>query len=250
MNIQSVNRKPNGNRYCGPAVISALTKLDTDEAARLIRSVGKRASIKGTTSFEIIRSLELCGITVAETERFPRNDRPTLAQWLKTHKTQRTAGRVFLIDAGNHWQLVSGRRFVCGITNEVVSVTHDKVRRRSRVACVRELVAENILTPAAALAPVKTEQQKRQIRQTALARAKCKALAAQYGIEIEEDKGIEHRAFWIGQPEWLEGDDPVEDGHYVYEWEDALELVEIYAKHHPSHPDHANRKFNVIGPCA
>lgn len=64
---------------------------------------------------------------------------PTLAQWLKDTKADRTAGRVYLIAAGLHWQVISGRRYCCGLTGEIVSIKHKRVRRRARVTGVWEL---------------------------------------------------------------------------------------------------------------
>ena len=100
------------NRYCGPAVISAITGICTGDAARQ------------TMGFSLDRSTG-----------------PTLAAWLKATVKDRTADRVFLIVSGWHWQLVQGRRYVCGLTSEIVSIKDKRVKRRARVADVYELTA-------------------------------------------------------------------------------------------------------------
>ena len=142
------------NRYCGPSVISALTKLTTGEAARLIRMQSpNRKSVKGTHSYEVRRALDACNI---EMRRFPytpvvsngRSRRPSLAAWLKQSKKARTPGRVFLIAAGNHWQLVSGRRYTCGRIRDIVSIKDKRVKRRAHVSEVYELTSENVTKPA------------------------------------------------------------------------------------------------------
>jgi hypothetical protein len=126
------------NRFCGPAVLSSILKIDTGEAARQIRAVNGRSKVTGTYDWEIIAVLERNGITAKKI--FQAGERkPTLAGWLKASGRIRTAGRVFLIVAGRHWQLVSGRRYVCGITREIVSVRDKRVRRRARVHTVYEL---------------------------------------------------------------------------------------------------------------
>jgi len=138
------------NRYCGPSVISALTKLTTGEAARLIRMQSPdRKSVKGTHSYEVQRALNACNIDM---RRCPlvsngRSRRPSLAAWLKQSKKDRTPGRVFLIVAGNHWQLVSGRRYTCGRIRDIVSIKDKRVKRRAHVSEVYELTSSNVAKP-------------------------------------------------------------------------------------------------------
>jgi len=83
-------------------------------------------------------------------------------------------------------------------------------------------------------------------------RSKAKRLAAKYGIEIEDESIRDYDGYdlrhWVGQPDWLEGDDPLTDGHFSHCWSDTVWLVEFYAKHHPSHPDHENREHRVHSP--
>ena len=65
LKIKSINHgetKADKNRYCGPAVISAITGMTTGEAARLIRHVSGRKSIKGSSVWEVTRSLEMCNV--------------------------------------------------------------------------------------------------------------------------------------------------------------------------------------------
>jgi len=241
MNLHPVNRPTKrSNRYCGPAVISALTKLPTEDCAALIRKHNGGAPVKGTSATALLRALNDCKIDHKQRTRFAK--KPTLSGWLKSSKTERTAGRVYLVNAGRHWQLVSGRKFVCGITGEVVSITHDKVRRRSRVESVWELTTTGIAAPAPAPKP------KRDTSQNAV-RKQAKALAEKYGIKIdierfEQDDGSS--TFWVDQPDWLAGEDPIEDGHFSYCWAGVLQLVTIYAKHHPDHPEHATRESGII----
>jgi hypothetical protein len=170
MLIKKVNKAAQGhNRYCGPAVVSILTGCDTAQAARLLREVSGKRSVKGTTPRQVLDALEARGV-VPVREMFPGIDArtalntgtetdlqwheptcnhkssanwrasqynakhaPTLAAWLKATKDERTAGRVYLLVAGLHWLVVSGRRYVCGITGDIVSIKDKRVRRRARV---------------------------------------------------------------------------------------------------------------------
>jgi len=83
-------------------------------------------------------------------------------------------------------------------------------------------------------------------------RRQARKIAERYGIKWEDDsyrEGGEHNHLhYFPKPDWLEGDDPLGDGHYAYNWDETEWLVEFYAKHHPDHPDHANREYLEIAP--
>lgn len=129
-----------GNRFCGPAVVSALTGLTTGEAAAEIRKATGKRCVMGTASWELRHTLDALGFqTLPLPLVLPNNRNPTLAAWLRRNKALRTEGRVFLLNAGRHWLLISGRRYVCGITVEIVSVRDKRVKRRARVRSAWEV---------------------------------------------------------------------------------------------------------------
>jgi hypothetical protein len=139
MQIRPVTRKTRrSNRFCGPAVLSALTGYDTEWTARLLRELSGRPRITGTPERLLLDALRVYKIRA---ELFcvyqDKRSRPTLAAWLKG--ITRDPAAIYLISAGNHWQLVQGRRFVCGLTVEVVPLKHPRVRRRARVKTVWRL---------------------------------------------------------------------------------------------------------------
>jgi len=140
--LKAIEDGKDENRYCGPSVISALTDLTTGEAARLIRKQNGRSAIRGSSTHEVLDALRACNIKA--TSLYLKSSRPTLAGWLRMSKADRTPGRVFLIVAGNHWQLVSGRRYTCGRVREIVSIKDKRVKRRARVAKVYELTSDNV----------------------------------------------------------------------------------------------------------
>ena len=171
------NTSSDTNRYCGPAVISAVTGMTTGEAARLIRHVSGQRKVTGSHTFHVLRALSLCNIQNVKTTVVTR---PTLAQWLKSSKDVRTAGRVYLIVAGNHFQLVEGRRYVCGRTRDIVSVRSKYVKRRCRVETVHELISEGrIQIPNAARKPVD---------HAASDRAKAQRLAKKMDVKINIER--------------------------------------------------------------
>lgn len=135
--VQSIKLRPvtkGFNGYCGPAVISALTGMDTDAASRLIRSINGRKAVKGTHAWEINSALQRCGMLLHQFSLI-QGKQVTLAKW---HQTARKRDwfksyPVWLVAAGRHWQLVTARQYVCGKTIDVVSIRDPQVKRRARV---------------------------------------------------------------------------------------------------------------------
>lgn len=187
LKIQNVTRKSRGNRYCGPAVISAVTGCDTDTAAYHIRQFNGQQAVKGTYHHEIKRVLKQAGIELNYV-RPTYTGTPTFAQWLKVSK--RPAGKVFLIAYGSHWGLVSGRRYVCGITGKVVSVTDRTagIKRRARVTSVYELVAPDGVKK---LSPAPKKKAGRSYRMS-----KLKKEASVRGFIIEKDYGFDEPTWY------------------------------------------------------
>ena len=258
MKMHNVNHPKGGNRYCGPAVISAATGCTTKDAATLLRWVRfgdpSRGSIKGASTGEVTTVLKHWGLKVVRIpHNTPESYKPTLTQWLRCYKHKRTAGRVYLIVAGNHWQMVSGRKYVCGITREVVSIKHEKVRRRARVTAVWELTPNpRIELSDMADSVLNAHDAQRSVSRSANAdRAAAKRIAKKYSITIEDDSVRDYDGYdmrhWVGAPEWLE-EDPLQDGHFSHDWSETRWLVEFYAKHHPSHPQHSEREFLESSP--
>jgi hypothetical protein len=139
--VSDGNGGPDKNRFCGPSAISILTGMTTGEAARLLRSISGRRQIKGTGDGLMYKGLAKCGLRMAH---LPIRLRPmTLAQWLKRTVAERTPGRVFLVSAGNHWQVITGRRYACGRIREIVSIRDKRVKRRCRVEDVYEIIPLN-----------------------------------------------------------------------------------------------------------
>lgn len=237
MKLHNVTRNKGGNRYCGPAVISALTGCDTDFAARLLRMAGGRTSIKGSSYAEVLDVLLWHGIEVVSRDTWFHRDRPTLAQWLASTVNERTPGKVFLIAAGNHWQLVSGRRYVCGRTGTVVSVRakHKGLKRRARVESVWELglthdrvrLNSTIASAIEEQDRVKAERDKERRKGYSIV-AQAKRLAKELDLEVEVQRGFDTN-YWVYPGEsWT--DDPLEDGHCAYDGYELMEIVGEYEK--------------------
>jgi hypothetical protein len=137
MTLKPVNK--NGNRYCGPAVISSLTGMTTDDAAATIRRVTNVRAVRGVAIWQMRRVLDELGYIALPVAEIDLTAKPTLAAWLRASRARRTAGRMFMVIAGHHWQLISGRRYVCGRTVQIVSIRDKQVKRRARVRLVWEI---------------------------------------------------------------------------------------------------------------
>ena len=240
MKIKVVNNSTSDvNNYCGPAVISAVTGMTTGEAARLIRHVSGQKMVKGSHTFHVLRALSLCNIQNVKTTVVTR---PTLAQWLKGSKDIRTSGRVFLIVAGNHFQLVEGRRYVCGRTRDIVSIRSKYVKRRCRVETVHELVREGkIQIPNAARKPVD---------HVASDRAKAQRLAKKMDVKINIERvssyygyGDRFSQYWVedykdvdAKGEFIDfSHEGIIDGHCAYDWGEVLEKLDAIADYRKEH---------------
>jgi hypothetical protein len=231
--LKPVKRADKGhNRFCGPAALSIIAGVDTAEAAALIRHVGKRRSVTGTSNYELLQSLSLLGFTASSAAKVdPLNlkGNPTLAAWLK--RDERDGKALYLIAAGHHWQVVQGRRFCCGITKDIVSIRDEKVKRRARISGVWKIEQDRKVALAEVL-PAKPK------RDTSLdnVRRETNRLAERHSIAIETERTFDgYTNIIVWGPHWakdvVEDDvDPFYGNHYADSWRDALERVQEYVE--------------------
>jgi len=238
--LKPVKRAARGhNGFCGPAALSIIAGVDTAEAAAVIRRVSRKRSVMGTSNGELIKSLNLLGFRVSSAAKLnplqPKSN-PTLSAWLKSGERDGTS--LYLIVARNHWQVVQGRRYCCGQTGEIVSLSDKRVKGRARVTSVYRVEHERKV----ALADVLPAKPKRDTSADGV-RAKAKRLAGRYGIEVEVDRrSPDNIQVIVWGPEWAEGVDieavdPFCGDHYAADWHDALERVEEYAKVIDANPE-------------
>jgi hypothetical protein len=187
--LRRLDRPARDNRYCGPAAISFLTGCNTDEAAWLIRRITGRKSVIGTTTGEIADVLRLFGMRLACVLRNRGAIRggPTLAGLRKQRPEMRGDGQLYLVDAGEHWQLLTGDRYACGRVGGVVSFKDSRVKRRSRVAAVYRVEQRQPLTRPEQLAMRAQEIAERSASHTAVATLRKRARAL--GVVLEIDRG-------------------------------------------------------------
>lgn len=214
------------NRYCGPAAISAITGASTDDAAYAIRCRSGQRFVKGSEDRHVLEALLESGVFAERAYSAPTGKGLTFAQWRRHSKGDRKAGVVFLVIAGNHYQVVSGRRATCGRLREIVSIADKRLKQRARVCAVWKLIAPSKITP-----PV---QPKRSKDRHASARAKARRLAKKHGCLIDvEYMGADYGTdYWVYGPDHVEADKdyPFEGDHICYHWDDVVERIEDIAK--------------------
>jgi hypothetical protein len=206
----------NGNKFCGPSILSALAGIGTREAAAVVRAAtGTDKAVRGTHSGEIRAALAVLGFSM---NPLPLHDKVSLRQWVE--RFPQSAQSTFLVVAGRHWILLQGTQTVCGMTIEPVQVdAHPHARRRLTSVYTITQVAE--IDPASIV-----PKRARESKGDAAARRKAKELAAKYGIEIERDLG--NLIVWPPS-DVSEEEDPYAGDHYCDFWTDALAMCEAYA---------------------
>ena len=230
MRIHSVNRVKGGNRWCGPAAISAVTRCTTDEASKAIRHHSGERAVKGCYTQHLRQALRshwgVESVRVRSYHFTTPNERPTLAKWLRDSKDIRTASRVFLVIAGRHFQLVSGRRYVCSQTTDVVSV-RCAPHRRARVEEVYELTGKPKLT-VEGKSHLKAKPKPKSVRSD---KTVAMRLAKAWGISIEiENSDPDDLCAYVDAPFLSDEDDPLmDDGHYGFGWWEIRCKVETLA---------------------
>jgi len=245
--------KRDKNRYCGPAVLSIMSGITTGDASRLIRSLFPQVhAVRGTSDYQIQMAYKELGIRMSRVSYgITDSKKPTLAGWLKGTVVERTAGRVFLVAAGNHWQIITGRRYICGIVKELVSVRDKRVKRRARVSGVYEL------TPIAEDGKIRVPViEKPKCRKSHSAYSRVRKLIAQnadigLGYDVERSWTHGDTQYWVHVCDNVEDfiygavkddDSParedafeVNDGRCCYSWDEVedrmTEIVEFVDKY-------------------
>lgn len=226
-----VRAKRGSNRYCGPSALSAVTGIDTYHTAALLRHVSGRPAIRGCAVDHMLVALHRLGLRVdmiASFSYLPSRQRPTLQAWARDSEYRRR-NDVILCVAGDHYVLLQGDRYVCGISKDVVPLAEAPYRRHKLSSAFR-LTRAKPQPDIKALLPKprrKTAEEKRAASDATFARR----LARAHGIEIEVEGG----RIVVWGPAFLpeideEVCDPFYGDHTAEGWPDALKMVREYAR--------------------
>ena len=199
------------NSFCGPAAIASVLGLTTDHAARVLRSISGDRRVTGVYPVHFVQALRNLGcdvehVTVPAAQRMPER------QWLEVHASL-FAEKHVVIDFADHYGVVLGGRYQCGITmGPVAWATQFLPSERGEVT---EYVVVHQVPEAV---PVDATDASRKVR------LRARSLAARYGIEITRECADVYR---VTCPE-LEDDDPHEGRQEAYSAREVLEMVEDY----------------------
>ena len=135
-----------------------------------------------------------------------------------------------------------------------VRTSIEKIGVKKTGASLHDLLTETGAIDGREKPDIRTEKEKAADvlkREGNRTRYQIRKFCKKYSMSYEDDhdyyydNGVPVRSsrWWVSQPAWLEGDDPLEDGHHACTLDEVLWLVEFYAKHHPDHPDYAKREY-------
>ncbi len=154
MKLKPVTKLNGETTWCGPSVISSITGFPVALIVRVIkdqriqRGVGHferwhpdssfkttkvERRVQGTYSHEVNECLKHYGYRIVLTKTnvpiHHNGNPPTIAKWLKQRKDR---NELNLVEAGHHWQLVKGVKFVDSFTQVPVFI-RKAPHRRARV---------------------------------------------------------------------------------------------------------------------
>ena len=135
-----------------------------------------------------------------------------------------------------------------------VRTSIEKIGVKKTGASLHDLLTETGAIDGREKPDIRTEKEKAADvlkRKDNRTRYQIRKICKKYNMSYEDDHTydyennvpVKHSKWWVSPPTWLEGDDPLEDGHFAHELYEVLWLLEFYAKHHPDHPDHAKREY-------
>lgn len=128
--MKQLLHKPHGkNRYCGPAVISAITGISSDDVGAILRvSNPSRGAVKGMHNREIIHVINELG---GRAEQVPKKlGRRTLQAWME-ERTGEERNKFFVVVASSHYLLVHRDLVLCSVVKrEWVNILSHPYRRR------------------------------------------------------------------------------------------------------------------------
>lgn len=182
--LRDINRVTNG--YCGPSAVSSLTGLGTDVVERHFKNLLGDVKIKGVHTRDLLKVLEVFGIKA----RYKTlGERKSLRRFID--HPARDKDTIYLVVAGDHFQLIQGKRFVCSLTQKIVSVNNNKVRTRTKVRSVYALSATEVVIPKV------TDTFKEQVRQRQIKANYIKRETNEFGrvkrkvIKLAEEAGLQ-----------------------------------------------------------
>lgn len=210
--LYQINHDAKRKLWCGPAAIALVTGRPTSEIyAHADADAGR--TVQGMYNSELTRTLRRLGYRVTLIWQVFGNGRMNLRQWAIANG-RLAAGRPAILQVGNHYGVVIGRRYVDNQTRDPIAL-RDSDYLRSFVHCawvVERVTGAAVLPPAASKAPASSDG------------AKARRLAKKHGIVIEKNN---KDSWWVTCPAWG-GEDPHEGNQFATSPSEVLAMVEGY----------------------
>lgn len=219
--------RQNGNRFCGPSVISALVGIGTKQASQIIRGINGRKLVKGTSEKDIVKALSELGVQATRIDAARLN----LARWTELYSD---GGETFLVVAGHHWIVVQGQYAQCGKTIELVKVKNHPNARSFVTATYRLSKTDLIANSFNETAKVVKYQRLEAVRNSVAEPLALKNYREIMAVAIKKEINVEKQtdgSVKVLPPAWLdEEDDPYLHDHVCCEWNAAVVRVKHYAE--------------------
>lgn len=219
------NAKVNGSRYCGPVVLSAVTGIGTKELGVLIRAKNRQIkAVKGIWNSDLLGVLDHFSVRYTPA---PRSFKPCVFRtWLQDYRAK---DKTYIVCLTDHYVAVRNDDIICtqfgGKITPIASSKHlgKRVKQYWVIDSGPKKAEIPVLRPNVAKSSVK--------RRVLL-------LCRQHGISIEhnEHDRDDDLSIWMYLPDELidnefNGNDPWDDEHYFYSYDEALERIEkIFGK--------------------
>jgi len=206
----------NGNKYCGPTSLSALTGHSTSYITTKIRQKFNVCRVRGMYMEWCIWYLQHAGISCTIT-KFPQPI--TLKNWHENHARKDTT---YFIGLTGHFVVVRNGKIVCTQFKGIPKNIHFSKYLRKQVKSVYIISGEP--TPEIAIAKRSDPNYSR-----------AKKLIKHFNIDLEVEKMDGYTNYWIYLPENMidekfNGNDPWDDNHIADSWGDIVRMIEETAK--------------------
>ena len=200
------------NRYCGPAALSIIAGIDSKQAAALLRLVSGRRFIKSASYGAVLGALSRLGYLPKPWQFNRALKRPSFAAWCRDER--RRPDCTYLVEAGHHYRVVSGRQVCCSVTQKPVFIGRSPLRR-ARVNAVWTITKVRDVAPETVIPQAPARPNKSSLRR------KVKALMAELHASYDRDDIPDAYYLTTELVYCTNGEDPWYGDHYCYSLEEV-----------------------------
>ena len=137
MHLHPIINDTNGRCWCGPGAIAAITGLPLSQVKEAIYAMRGQRRVTRMTEYEVRDTLLHMGYRPSPPQKFPSDDRPSLARWLR-ERLPHQLKPVYLVNLTGHFMVAKGRKIVDNSTLTPVWIG-DAPYRRAKVVSIRRI---------------------------------------------------------------------------------------------------------------